>query len=90
MTDFEDLLETVAASGVHHPATTYTDRQLLRALIDKAPMRCVAVDEGHVPDGKTAHFDGKEIIVRRGAWVFTAAAAILSGMAPPEMPPLPA
>lgn len=61
-----DVTQTDAVTGFDNPAMTRADKLLLRALIDKAPMPCRAVDGDQVPDDKIAHFDGKEILVRRG------------------------
>ena len=57
-----DITQTDAKPAPEPPRD---ERQLLRALVDRSPRPCVASDQ--VPEGKAAHFDGKQIFVRRGA-----------------------
>jgi len=44
------------------PAAERSGRELLRGLVYYSPVACVV--SGQVPEGKAAHFDGKQILVR--------------------------
>ena len=57
-----DISQTDAKPAPEPPRD---ERQLLRALIDRSPRPCVISAE--VPAGKTAHFDGKQILIRQGS-----------------------
>jgi len=57
-----DITQTDAEPA---PAVTRDGRQLLKAMVNYAPVACVPSDT--VPEGKTAHFDGKQIQVLRGS-----------------------
>jgi len=61
------------------PEVTRDERQLLKALVDKSPVPCIASNT--VPEGKTAHFDGKNIHVRRGCEAAVLFPAIAAEMA---------
>jgi len=61
-----DLTQTDAVSGFDHSTMTRADKLLLRALTDRAPMPCRYAEDDQIPDDKITHFDGKEILVRRG------------------------
>jgi len=59
-----DVSQTDAAA---QPAPTRDIDKLLRALVDKAPVPCIKAQEGQLPEGIVAQYDGKAILVRQGS-----------------------
>ena len=59
-----DVSQTDA--GAYTPSA-YNDTQLLRALINKASVLCIKAQEGQLPEGIVAQYDGKAILVRQGS-----------------------